>query len=97
MRLLIIVQTYILQKLTYSTIKQLNEVYVMSRCIAKSVYLKKPKRLIIWDGGSIIYNVPNITTDLCCDALTVYEILVRYNLSIKKYLQRTCFAATLIL
>ena len=69
----------------------------MSRCIAKSVYLKNPKRLIIWDGGSIIYNVQNITTDLCCDALTVYEILVRYNLSMTEYLQRTCFAATLIL
>jgi len=29
------------------------DIYIMSRCIAKSIYLEKPKRLIIWDAGSI--------------------------------------------
>ena len=28
-------------------------IYIMSRCIAKSIYLEKPKRLIIWDRRSI--------------------------------------------
>ena len=28
--------------------------YIMTRCIAKPMNLEKPKRILIWDGGSII-------------------------------------------
>jgi len=29
---------------------------LVSRCIAKSMYLEKPRQLIIWDGGSTYLN-----------------------------------------
>ena len=44
MRLLIIVQTYILQKLTYSTIKQLNEVDLLERGNPRLVTTGEEKR-----------------------------------------------------
>ena len=40
----------------------------MSRCIAKFMYVEKPKRLIIWDGGSRgeILCSEYLFSSLCC-------------------------------
>ena len=45
----------------------------MSRCIAKSMYIEKPKQLIIWDRGSINLELHDFSINLFTNRVTFYS------------------------
>ena len=44
----------------------------MSRCIVRSIFLEKPERLIIWDGGVIALICKDVANSLLWHAKTKY-------------------------